>query len=323
MGWWLWGKKRKVSGGFPTIEPTRVDEDVADANIVTVTGNRKDTLDVFGITPGCKNSSRGSRRGSSSSSGVRKASTSEGKSSTSDVLNMLMFNPHGECFESQTCSEKSSNFIGDVLTRKLIDFACIVYTLSTYSAPSGWRSRRQVCKRDERIDDVTLIFNSRKWKAEKGMSREGCMDKDRRPFLVQAFSSQDSKFKVLVVAAHFPHTSDFLSSGRQVLKEAVEDVRNMSGIENLVIMADTNLGTYSNQDLLKSIGALGGGGKGGSTVQATKKRSTCCKPYFKFKGYDRVVSNFGTGMDTRLPLSTSPSWSRPNFHLPILGSLTY
>lgn len=240
-------------------------------------------------------------------------------------MTFLQFNPHGECFgPKRKCYRKGSSLIRHLLHDRSIDFASLIYTHSLFRPPKKWKDKKKLCK-TRFVDDVSLVYNSRKWKTISGMSSDGCIGDDGgRPFIVQAFSNKQSDFKVVVLAAHFPHAKDYFAGGRLIIRQAIKDVKDKSGIDKVVVIADTNLPDFIHYDDDKFKWHLNLR-RGDSELKSTQLRTTCCHPRFTFKGYDRIVANFGWKMTTfmPMPLFTKPSWITKNFHLPLVGKLDY
>lgn len=142
----------------------------------------------------------------------------------------------------------------------------------------------------------------------------------------------DGNFTVVVVAAHFPH-GFFHAYGLENLKKAIKDVMEASGSEKVVVIADTNMGnSQGGRDAhRRRIAVAGptimnfllGDPEEEETVQATRIAFTCCGRDLNIDGYDRIMANFGTHMETVLPFTKTPYWAQRNFHLPVIGKLDY
>jgi hypothetical protein len=247
----------------------------------------------------------------------------------------LQWNPHWECFEkSPACAEAVTGQLSTRLTNTT-DFANLVeVTPAAIDAAKldGWSRITNQCG----IDTTSLLFNSRRWRKVDvlGSAETGCMEKNDRPFTIQVFESLGQEataaaggFKVLVVAAHFPHWHI-----GDVLPAAVRHVTTTTGVTATLLIADTNMDApspwwwprksgMSGADIMTAIGAIDGHGTG--SVKSTDLLDTCCLnfPGFWFKA-DRVIANFGASMSTELYDKHTPHYATGEFHKAIRGTLT-
>lgn len=269
-------------------------------------------------------------------------------------INMLQFNPHAECFLPEyEGKEKCSRHVFDIIDSLLqgkqeynfkhyhtLDFASIEYMGSSRALriPTGWNKSVHDCSEEGNGDDVTLLYNSGRWKPV-GHRTAGCTGpKDNhvegftRPFIVRAFESSQLKssdgkwLKVLVVAAHFPHPSGW-GAAKDALKSAIEP-KMKKGVDKVVLMADTNFALafapYPDDFTPKpSADILGDIGVPNDHVQSTEAELSCCQSVWYHTGYDRIIANFGIKMSTEMGLDANAvsGWAARFMHLPIVGSL--
>lgn len=258
-----------------------------------------------------------------------------------------MFNPHGECFMkySPDCKAAFTSFTDGLLLHtndkyEKLDFGTIAYSNGQYKAPDGWGSFSYVCK-GKFVDDIMMVYKSSHWKPVEGASHSQCMERKwkskSRPFHVQGFrqilpkGAASEPLAVVVVSAHFPHRAG-MAKGMHMLTKAVNKVKNLTGTEKVITIADTNLGNSNGgRNAHRRRFAVAGPKimedccdvpKGGN-VQSSEIAFTCCARSLNIDGYDRIMASFGTHMKTVLPFVKSPKWSKNNFHIPVLGYLDY
>jgi hypothetical protein len=276
-------------------------------------------------------------------------------SPTPKQLGLLMFNPHGECFmrNAHTCTEAFTEFTNGLLLHNdskygPIDFGTLAYTNGKYKVPEGWGQYHYVCK-GHFIDDVMMVYKKSAWKPVEGAQRSYCMEKKgrdlSRPYIVQAFtqilptslasrhatSSTDEPLTVVVVSGHFPHRAG-MKTALQGLTKAVDAVKEASGADKVITIVDSNLGNSNGgRNPNRRRMAVPGpqimewccGAPKGSKVMSSEIAFTCCGRAMNIDGYDRIMASFGSNMETILPFKKAPSWSRNNFHLPMLAYLDY
>lgn len=208
-----------------------------------------------------------------------------------------------------------------------IDFANIVELENPgYAAPPGFRTKTYVCGKLPKGDLVTLIWDSTKWKlsSDEGAGSQGCMVPNNRPFIAQQFEAVHGGRKVIVVAAHFPHSLT-VNDDRETIRAALGSIVNATGVKDVVLIADTNeFRNITNSAVIESIGA-----PAGATI-GTDLLATCCmdRNGTKFDSYDgwltfdRVIANFGSGMVTVELFNNLPSWAQAGeFHTAIQAKL--
>jgi len=137
-----------------------------------------------------------------------------------------------------------------------------------------------------------------------------------RPFIVQLFTEAPAwggSHKVIIIAAHYPHTRD-----RTSLISALASVATFSGETSTVLIADTNVNSgVSSASLFMELQAPMG------SLQSSKLMPTCClnSGFRDEMAYDRIIANFGSSMSTSMPLDSAPAWAQGEFHLPVRAKL--
>ena len=143
---------------------------------------------------------------------------------------------------------------------------------------------------------------------------------------MQAFQDTRTWLNLVVVAAHFPHPGDTMHTGDR-LKADVLNYMRKANTKNVLLVADTNFGdNIWNEDIMKHelVGTPDG-------TTGTHMHHTCCivpnnpSQSFTFKGYDRIIANFGTVTAEKEALSRADAfqWGTRNMHLPIAASLSF
>jgi len=237
-------------------------------------------------------------------------------------IHSLQFSPHAECFEhSFDPSGSCANFVGkkvnDILNSSDydVDFASIIYSNGNYR-PLPWNQVRGdwgmihgQCPVGGYAgpgvnfteDDIILLYDKEWWTMLDG-NASGCLGREfmpgrehrddmRRPYVIRAFQNKGTLIKVLVVAAHFPHPQEYEENVWKLRKD-IKKLVNTTGIENVILLADTNFGgEMKSPQIFKDIGVTDATNRHGT--QSTSLFSSCCYPAFKAYGYDRVISNLG------------------------------
>jgi len=268
-------------------------------------------------------------------------------------VNALQFSPHAECYarsfdparHSPTrCSLTAQAKIDELLSGQShhMDFANIIYSNGQYRPPApAWRMLGTRCPLwgpPYSGDDVMLLYNQQFW-TPFGSPGKGCMGAQwdnrahryeenlRRPWLLQAFQHKSAGVKVIVAAVHFPHTAEYKANVWQ-LRDAVRSMVIKHDTPNVLLIADTNMNRWkSSAEIMHDIGAS----SAYDTVKSTQLFASCCmhpasRPEardFGIVGFDRVVANFGTRMNSNFPLAAQDAvkWGKQNMHLPVIGSL--
>jgi hypothetical protein len=273
-------------------------------------------------------------------------------------IHSLQFSPHAECFEhsfdpSGSCANTAGKRVNDILNSSEydLDFASIIYSNGNYfplradQVRGDWGMIHGQCPlggiahhgpgRNFTEDDIILIYDREWWTMIDG-NASGCLGREimaaknsferayehrddmRRPYVIRAFQNKRTLMKVLVAAAHFPHLQEYEENVWKIRND-IKNLVNTTGIENVLLLADTNLGRdVQSPRIFQDIGATNLHG-----TQSTSLFNSCCYPAFKQYGYDRVISNFGAFMENHYPFSKSDvlRWGRRNMHLPVIGSL--
>jgi len=276
----------------------------------------------------------------------------DGTQRRQSYINSLVYNPHGECFAKKNkfswsiergwhnnypqCQDNVKAFLNEILASNAsrpVDFAGIVYTDGRYKPPKHMAKFMSKCGNSHVNDDVLLLYDKREW-APKGDLHKGCMGEDlnSRPFLIQGFRGMGttpsaSPLTLLVVAAHFPHPSVITGvfDGQEQLRKEVQAAKDALSVDKVLLVADTNFADYmlwsGGSAIMQAIGA-------GEAYRTTALHYTCCYSEgtmwsFRFRGFDRVISNFGRSMQTVLPLKRHQvmKWGAHNMHLPVMGLL--
>jgi len=240
-------------------------------------------------------------------------------------ITALQWNPHWECFaKSPSCGQQVQRELHSLLfdERLDLDFANVIELENlTYSPPPGWGMIGLECGRDM----ATFLYNSRRWRlvAAEGAASKGCMARNDRPHLVQAFEHLSGNFRLVAVGAHFPHLWQY-PAGVRTLRSAIRSVTAAVGAEHLLLIADTNLNATnrgglngSSDSLFRSLGVP----ELGPVMSTDLIRSCCLDDGFHFT-FDRVIANFGSEMSTRLLFDPTPEWAVGEFHKAVVGSLT-
>lgn len=231
-------------------------------------------------------------------------------------LNLFQWNPHWQCFskDSYFCASNASSFLSAVLQDHDVDFANVVeFEDATYKAPEPWKMIHQKCG----MDMVLLIYHSNRWRAS-GSKAHGCMNTpDDRSFIVQQFKETGGTHrKLIAVGAHYPHHGDH---DRAALKSGLSSVRKATGVEQIVLMADTNEeASMSNEDIMQDIGVK-------NTMTGTELKPTCCYDIGYIRPFDRIITNFGQKMSTMVLLTPwFPDWAREGqLHRPVVGKMNW
>lgn len=240
---------------------------------------------------------------------------------------LLQWNPHWQCFlwDEHGCSANAQQTLTQLLVLGSIDFANIVeLAAKDYLLPEGFEKLEQVCG----VDSTALIYNKLRWRPSADVvgGASGCMSRNDRPFVVQQFDMVEADMgdrdgnsditvrKVVVVGAHYPHTRQ-----RYYLRKALTEVVAATGVESVILLADTNEFRYVKSDhLLKDISC-----PGAYATSSDLMRTCCFNDGFAFMHtYDRIVANFGSITDTVMFLDDLPDWARTGeMHKPILATL--
>jgi hypothetical protein len=244
-------------------------------------------------------------------------------------LNLLMWNPHWECFawNLNDCKAQASKHADDFLKSLDIDFANFV-EMPGMAYPEPWQAIEMAhCGQDL----TALVFNSARWKKSTapGTRGGGCMETNPvrdRPFVINLFEQVAAArpgmpSKVIAVGGHFPHNAN----GYAVLKASLGRIMQATGVTDVVVIADTNaFRTSSSEHIAQELGFASG------HVLSTDLENTCCWPAFHLPmTFDRIIANFGSSMSTKVLIEEPvPKWAEQEqgmkkgaFHKPVLGTL--
>jgi len=249
-----------------------------------------------------------------------------GETDTATVtITAMQWNPHWECFEESVACRSGAL---QALSRRLsndTDFANVVeLETANFSLPADWQNLSHSCSRDV----TTLFFNSARWRLPEveTAGETGCMVTEDRPYVVQMFEHLKENLRVIVVGAHFPHGTIGTTMG-----ESIRAVANATGVDAVVLIADTNINSphhmwclgdiqhnhcKSSTDIFKTIGV-----PHADKSITTALLKTCCRnpPFGYAFEFDRVIANFGTSMATQLHDDPAPTWAAGKFHKGISG----
>jgi len=265
-------------------------------------------------------------------------------------LEVLQWNIHGECFRNCSsrfdshcdvayprCRKGATGFLKQVLENGKLDFAGVEQLEDAGFLMSGvskddWGQVQHRCGGDNGFgrwpfDIATVYFNRHKWEELSAPLRGGCMAKvmrspraNYRAFVAQAFQRRGaSSDRVIVAAVHYPHDME----GVGILAGALQGLQKETGVEKLLILADTNRGgRQSSASILHEVYPSS------RSIVSTTLHHTCCFPRFDFFAPDRIIAADFPGAQgpirTSLPFGHhSPRWAAKNMHDPVSGSLTY
>mmetsp|Transcript_121302 Transcript_121302/g.388552 ORF Transcript_121302/g.388552 Transcript_121302/m.388552 type:complete len:253 (-) Transcript_121302:200-958(-) len=210
-------------------------------------------------------------------------------------LRALQWNPHWQCFEnSADCKAHVERALTGYLSDAELglDFANLIeFSDGSFSPPAGWVALPYATPGD----NIALYFNSRKWarSPNNGSYATGCMIIGDRPFVIQAFDSIATGFSVVVVGAHFPHPDDY-PGAVLTLGAALKSVLDAAGVDDILLIADTNLDASvngTNKGLMQMLEV-----PMAAHIVGTAAVNTCCLNDGFSYASDRVIANFGQAM---------------------------
>jgi len=220
---------------------------------------------------------------------------------SSSWLTAMQWNPHYQCFVEHytkaTCQTDAFHFLTAQLGH--VDFANVVELGQEFKTPDSIGNLGAKCG----LDDVNLFY-SPQWK-QAGSLKHGCMKEGDRPYLVQNFEHISGGHSLIVVGAHFPHSTDW-----NRLKTAISEVMTESGTTAVLLLADTNVNAgWSNARIMEALGLSG------TVTGASTNTSTCCYPGFPNGfAFDRAIAVGMPGdVNTEVLLNTlpnSPDWAK-------------
>eukprot|EP00913_Durusdinium_trenchii_P033093 g30983.t1 len=274
---------------------------------VVSVGNQPARLNVAGILVGPKATSFKSHRGD--------FFHGDGGATAMEVApqNLFVWNPHWQCFvwNQNDCAENVEEALNMFLVAFDVDLAAVIeLDDASYQSPSGWDFIVGKCGHDL----VHLFYNTLRWTPSGPQSILSLSEyPGDRPFVIQQFVGTSGD-KVIAVAAHFPHptfsteVSVYVQTAQtEHLRTALEAVRRESGIDKVVLMADTNAWSWISNEFIwrQQLGLPG-------SLVSTRLMQTCCldadfPPAFTF---DRIMANFGDDIQsTALYMGDLPNWT--------------
>jgi len=149
-----------------------------------------------------------------------------------------------------------------------------------------------------------LLYNYKRW-SPQGNAIYPCLDANDRASVVQSLRAADG-LTITVVGAHFPHPG---FGTMQPLRDAI----GAAGGSKVILIADTNR-DYPSSQLMCEINK-----PFCSDSISTELFASCCtSDGFQYKGFDRILANFGHSMRTE-PLFGDLHWSTGEFHRAVIG----
>eukprot|EP00406_Dinophysis_acuminata_P081787 CAMPEP_0179247130 /NCGR_PEP_ID=MMETSP0797-20121207/19449_1 /TAXON_ID=47934 /ORGANISM="Dinophysis acuminata, Strain DAEP01" /LENGTH=318 /DNA_ID=CAMNT_0020954737 /DNA_START=56 /DNA_END=1012 /DNA_ORIENTATION=+ len=267
-------------------------------------------------------------------------------------VHALQWNIHGECFNPcekghgthcdrayPKCKMNATAFLKHLMEKSSPDFAAIEQLedaefLDHGMPPDRWGQFRTQCGGDYGFgkypfDVAVLYYDKTKWEPLGGKDNTygGCMERvwhasenNYRAYVMRAFQRRENpQDQMIVVGAHYSHAV----YGLDMLRMSLKVVRESSGVQKVLMLADTNRErSISSDRIMRTIYPET------ASVVSAEALTTCCFPRFQH-AYDRIIAaNFpgGTGfIHTSLPFGfhNAPAWSAFNMHDPIAGSFTY
>jgi len=275
-----------------------------------------------------------------------------------NILSFLQWNVHNECFLScaetklpghcdtsyPSCKTNATAQLRDMLHEGngALDFAGIEQLANQDFIKKGagpaWGQIYFTCGGVDGFgampfDIATLLFRKSRWEVKEvnGIQQKpfsGCMERNGqvpsdspnnyRAFVGQAFVHRETGFEVVVVVAHFPHLNKYSKEIHQ-LSEALTRFRKETGIDKVVLLADTNREKRAEEIMADIYPGVSG-------VTGSKMSRTCCYPMY-LHGFDRVIAGGfpmpGAYMKTIFPFGaedkhTPPGWAVMNMHDPVI-----
>lgn len=255
-------------------------------------------------------------------------------------INNLVWNVHAECYDNVgefnqnfgTCEREVTEHAHGLLYNGDIDFASFIYSDGHIRAPDSFSAVRTWCPLRRSFykgGDTMLVYRNTRWKRIEGIyAKRGCASpsENHRPYTVQAFEHVTNGMKVIVAAAHFPHSRAYYidTDKMRVLRQAIKRMLWKVGTGNVILLADTNMAPWkTSRSIMRDLHL------GFKSTHSTQLFNSCCysmrgaRRSFTLAGFDRIISNFGTYMNTVKPLEKTAimKWGARNMHLPVMGSI--
>lgn len=223
------------------------------------------------------------------------------------TLNVLQWNPHWECFidsNSGTCWHHALGALSSILSDLSIDFANVVEINERhdfYDPPWPFRIMTSRCGYPAK-DSTSLIYNSRDW-TRLSSPTNGCMDKDDRPFMIQAFKHAASGHKVIVVGAHFPHHA----SNGELRNSVTVVMQQHPDALGVIFAADVNRESHTSTESIMRGDVLPGWAN--SHLVSSQHFPSCCHNDGFVHHYDRIGASFGEVTSTQMLFNPHPWWT--------------
>lgn len=226
------------------------------------------------------------------------------------AISALQWNPHWECFvrTPKTCGQGATRALNGMLRARFLDFANLVmWADDKYRPPAPYSMLKAKCGRDV----VVLLYDHARWRPS-GKHKVLCLQGQDRPSIVQVFTKTSVPFlglSVMVIGAHLPHPQ------HGDLGTLQSTIASWGG--KVMFMGDTNR-ISSGKTLWCELSP-----KSCSRVVGSKLHNTCCKnTNFLYKGFDRILANFGKSMQSKTTFESVAKLSAGEFHTGVVGTLT-
>eukprot|EP00931_Biecheleriopsis_adriatica_P056795 TRINITY_DN33680_c0_g1_i1.p1 TRINITY_DN33680_c0_g1~~TRINITY_DN33680_c0_g1_i1.p1 ORF type:complete len:526 (+),score=92.74 TRINITY_DN33680_c0_g1_i1:61-1578(+) len=225
-----------------------------------------------------------------------------------NTISTLQWNPHWECFvrSGDSCGRIAKQALDGMLNSGFLDFAniCMFALEGGYQPPQPYAKLETRCGKDY----VMMLYDSSDWQPD-GDAKHVCSQGNDRAGIVQRFIRHDNSTAVTVAGVHFPHPGYGDLTG---LKQAIKSL----GGDKFILMADTNR-VYESQKLLCELNP----GHCGHAASTQLFNSCCHSDGFQNKGFDRVIANFGTHVQTEQHFSDA-RWKVGEFHQAVVGTFS-
>eukprot|EP00930_Biecheleria_cincta_P006276 TRINITY_DN107264_c0_g1_i1.p1 TRINITY_DN107264_c0_g1~~TRINITY_DN107264_c0_g1_i1.p1 ORF type:complete len:310 (-),score=40.30 TRINITY_DN107264_c0_g1_i1:82-1011(-) len=226
------------------------------------------------------------------------------------AINALQWNPRWECFvrTPKTCGQGATRALNGMLRSGFLDFANLVmWADESYRPPAQYSMLKEKCGRDV----VVLLYDHARWRPS-GTHKVLCLQGKDRPAIVQVFTKTTGPFlglSVMVIGAHLPHPQ------HGDLGTLQGTIASWDG--KVLFMGDTNR-ISSGKSLWCELSP-----KSCSRVVSSQLHNSCCKnTNFLYKGFDRILANFGTDLQSRTTFESVAKLSTGEFHIGVVGTLT-
>lgn len=225
------------------------------------------------------------------------------------AITALQWNPHWECFvrTPHSCGQGATKALNGILKAGFLDFANLVmWADESYRPPAPFSMLKAKCGRDV----VMLLYDRTHWRPS-GEHKVLCLQGKDRASVVQVFTKTTAPLlglSVMVVGAHLPHPE-------------MGDLRELNGMiaswgKNVMFIGDTNTIEQSKR-LWCELNP-----KSCSQVISTELLNSCCKDtHYVYKGFDRILANFGEHMQTKSCFESVGNLSMGEFHKGVVGTL--